>query len=59
MGVSVFSLDEKMLANSAGGFPAMVGNVPFLMKGLVLRAVLMYPLKEDVVGALACEADRA
>ncbi|MBM7124974.1 hypothetical protein ACFFJT_01030 [Dyella flava] len=48
-----------MLANSAGGFPAMVGNVPFLMKGLVLRAVLMYPLKEDVVGALACEADRA
>jgi uncharacterized membrane protein YkgB len=35
-------------AASAGGFPAMVGNVPFLMKDLVLLAVSFYLLKEDV-----------
>ena len=34
---------------SAGGFPAMVGNVPFLMKDFVLLAVSIYLLKEDVV----------
>jgi uncharacterized membrane protein YkgB len=33
---------------SAGGFPAMVGNVPFLMKDVVLLAVSIYLLKEDV-----------
>jgi uncharacterized membrane protein YkgB len=33
---------------SAGGFPAMVGNVPFLMKDFVLLAVSIYLLKEDV-----------
>lgn len=36
-------------AESAGGFPAMVGNVPFLMKDVVLLAVSIYLLKEDVV----------
>lgn len=36
-------------AESAGGFPAMVGNVPFLMKDVVLLAVSLYLLKEDVV----------
>jgi uncharacterized membrane protein YkgB len=35
-------------AESAGGFPAMVGNVPFLMKDLVLLAVSVYLLKQDV-----------
>ncbi|HEY4077913.1 MAG TPA: DUF417 family protein [Rhizomicrobium sp.] len=35
-------------ATSAGGFPAMVGNVPFLMKDVVLLAVSIYLLKEDV-----------
>ncbi|MGL6243391.1 YkgB family protein [Pseudomonas sp.] len=35
-------------AESAGGFPAMVGNVPFLMKDVVLLAVSFYLLKEDV-----------
>jgi uncharacterized membrane protein YkgB len=35
-------------AESAGGFPAMVGNVPFLMKDVVLLAVSIYLLKEDV-----------
>ena len=36
-------------AELAGGFPAMVGNVPFLMKDVVLLAVSLYLLKEDVV----------
>jgi uncharacterized membrane protein YkgB len=40
-------------AASAGGFPAMVGNVPFLMKDVVLLAVSIYLLKEDVVRVLA------
>src|SRR6201991_3232009 len=38
-------------APSAGGFPAMVGNVAFLMKDVVLRAVSFYLLKQDLVGA--------
>ena len=33
---------------SAGGFPAMQGNVAFLMKDLVLFAVSLYLLKQDV-----------
>jgi uncharacterized membrane protein YkgB len=33
---------------SAGGFPAMTGNVPFLMKDVVLLAVSIYLLKQDV-----------
>jgi len=32
----------------AGGFPAMTGNVPFLMKDVVLLAVSFYLLKQDV-----------
>ena len=36
-------------AASAGGFPAMTGNIPFLMKDVVLLAVSVYLLKEDVV----------
>jgi uncharacterized membrane protein YkgB len=39
-------------AESAGGFPAMAGNVPFLMKDVVLLAVSIYLLKEDLVRAL-------
>jgi uncharacterized membrane protein YkgB len=38
-------------AASAGGFPAMSGNVPFLMKDVVLLAVSFYLLKQDVVRA--------
>lgn len=34
---------------SAGGFPAMTGNVPFLMKDVVLLAVSLYLLKQDVM----------
>jgi uncharacterized membrane protein YkgB len=33
---------------SAGGFPAMTGNIPFLMKDVVLLAVSLYLLKQDV-----------
>jgi uncharacterized membrane protein YkgB len=35
-------------AASAGGFPAMTGNVPFLMKDVVLFAVSVYLLRQDV-----------
>jgi len=40
-------------APSAGGFPAMVGNVAFLMKDVVLLAVSFYLLKQDLVRASA------
>jgi uncharacterized membrane protein YkgB len=36
-------------APSAGGFPAMVGNVAFLMKDVVLLAVSFYLLKQDLM----------
>jgi uncharacterized membrane protein YkgB len=36
-------------AASAGGFPAMVGNVAFTMKDVVLLAVSFYLLKQDVL----------
>jgi uncharacterized membrane protein YkgB len=40
-------------AASAGGFPAMVGNVAFLMKDVVLLAVSVYLLKQDVARVVA------
>jgi uncharacterized membrane protein YkgB len=33
---------------AAGGFPAMTGNVPFLMKDVVLLAASIYLLRQDV-----------
>jgi uncharacterized membrane protein YkgB len=36
-------------AESAGGFPAMTGNIAFLMKDVVLLAVSIYLLKQDLV----------
>jgi len=36
-------------AAAAGGFPAMTGNVPFLMKDVVLLAVSIYLLKQDIL----------
>jgi uncharacterized membrane protein YkgB len=45
-------------AESAGGFPAMAGNVPFLMKDVVLLAVSIYLLKEDVVRVLENRATK-
>ena len=38
---------------SAGGFPAMTGNVPFLMKDIVLLAVSVYLLRQDVMRVLS------
>jgi uncharacterized membrane protein YkgB len=40
-------------APPAGGFPAMVGNVAFLMKDVVLLAISFYLLKQDLVRAWA------
>ncbi|QOG21555.1 MULTISPECIES: YkgB family protein [Bradyrhizobium] len=37
---------------AAGGFPAMTGNVPFLMKDVVLLAVSLYLLKQDAARVL-------
>ena len=42
-------------AASAGGFPAMQGNVAFLMKDVVLFAVSFYLLKQDVLRASSSE----
>src|SRR6516162_934532 len=43
---------------AAGGFPAMQGNVAFLMKDVVLLAVSVYLLKQDVVRAARPGADQ-
>lgn len=40
-------------AASAGGFPAMTGNVAFLMKDVVLLAVSIYLLRQDVLRVTA------
>jgi uncharacterized membrane protein YkgB len=44
--------------NPAAGFPAMQGNVAFLMKDVVLLAVSVYLLKQDVARAAFPEAQR-
>ena len=44
--------------DAAAGFPAMTGNIPFLMKDVVLLAVSVYLLKQDVVRASLPDADR-
>ena len=43
---------------SAGGFPAMTGNVPFLMKDVLLLAASLYLLKQDLVRLLHTAAQR-
>ena len=43
---------------AAGGFPAMTGNVPFLMKDVVLLAVSVYLLKQDVQRVVVPDAIR-
>jgi hypothetical protein len=43
------------LGPSARGFPAMVGNVAFLMKDLVLLAVSFYLLKQDVARIVSAQ----
>jgi uncharacterized membrane protein YkgB len=49
MTVTIIPFMPNGWAASAGGFPAMTGNVPFLMKDVVLLAVSVYLLKQDVV----------
>jgi uncharacterized membrane protein YkgB len=49
MTITIIPFMRDGWAASAGGFPAMVGNVAFLMKDLVLFAVSFYLLKQDVM----------
>ena len=42
--------------NAAAGFPAMQGNVAFLMKDVVFLAVSVYLLKQDLVRAASLPA---
>ena len=51
--VSIIPFMPDRWAASAGGFPAMTGNIPFLMKDVVLLAVSIYLLKQDAVRVLA------
>jgi uncharacterized membrane protein YkgB len=45
--------------DAAAGFPAMKGNVAFLMKDVVLLAVSFYLLKQDAVRVAVAEAERS
>jgi uncharacterized membrane protein YkgB len=47
--VSIIPFIPNGWTASAGGFPAMAGNVAFLMKDVVLLTVSVYLLKQDVV----------
>ena len=47
--VSIIPFIPNGWVASAGGFPAMAGNIAFLMKDVVLLAVSVYLLKQDVV----------
>ena len=49
MTVTIIPFMPSGWATSAGGFPAMAGNVPFLMKDVVLFAASVYLLKQDVM----------
>ena len=48
MTVTIIPFMPNGWAASAGGFPAMAGNVPFIMKDVVLFAASVYLLKQDV-----------
>jgi uncharacterized membrane protein YkgB len=52
MTVTIIPFMPDGWAASAGGFPAMQGNVAFLMKDIVLFAVSVYLLKQDVARVL-------
>ena len=45
--------------DAAAGFPAMKGNVAFLMKDVVLLAASFYLLKQDAVRVSVAEAERS
>jgi uncharacterized membrane protein YkgB len=53
MTVTIIPFMPNGWAASAGGFPAMAGNVAFLMKDVVLFAASFYLLKQDVERAMA------
>ena len=54
MTVTIIPFMPDGWAASAGGFPAMTGNIPFLMKDVVLVAASVYLLKQDVVRVSLC-----
>jgi uncharacterized membrane protein YkgB len=58
MTVTIMPFMPGAWAASAGGFPAMTGNVPFLMKDLVLLSASVYLLKQDVARVLLCAERR-
>jgi uncharacterized membrane protein YkgB len=47
--VTIIPFMPEGWASSAGGFPAMTGNVPFLMKDVVLLAASFHLLRQDVL----------
>ena len=51
MTVTIIPFMPNGWAESADGFPAMTGNVPFLMKDVVLLAASLYLLKQDLLRA--------
>jgi len=59
MTVTIIPFMPEGWAASAGGFPAMAGNVPFLMKDVVLLAVAIYLLKQDVMRVILSPKRRA
>jgi uncharacterized membrane protein YkgB len=58
MTVTIIPFMPNGWAASAGGFPAMAGNVPFLMKDVVLFAASIYLLKQDVERVRAQNGNR-
>ena len=56
MTVTIIPFMPNGWAASAGGFPAMTGNVPFLMKDVVLLAVSVYLARQDAIRLLKQEA---
>jgi|SRR5260221_8452268 uncharacterized membrane protein YkgB len=58
MTVTIIPFMPNGWATSAGGFPAMTGNVPFLMKDVVLLAASLYLLKQDLVRLLHAAVQR-
>src|SRR5260221_1314085 len=58
MTVTIIPFMPNGWATSAGGFPAMTGNVPFLMKDVVLLAASLYLLKQDLVRLLYAAVQR-
>ena len=56
--VSIIPFIPNGWTASAGGFPAMAGNVAFLMKDVVLLTVSVYLLKQDVVRLRLAQHER-